>query len=173
MEINNVNGDRNSPWFVTNGLLVSEMVTGHVQTGDTTIESRTPNEEVLAGDPRVVNQDAPVMPPWPWCCLPEADETGQAVRTQLLRNGTFQDITPPASVSYAQYVPVNTLNIPTFFALFLNQKSLVYSAGRYSNCQLFYGWWRLAIPSVMPTGCERTLLAWRNGRWCSPLNVGF
>lgn len=137
MEINNVNGDRNSPWFVTNGLLVSEMVTGRVQTGDTTIESRTPNEEVLAGDPRVVNPDAPSYATLAMVLPPQADKTGQAVRTQLLRNGAFQDITPPANVSYAQYVPETHHNIPDVFRTFLNQSGLVYSGGRYSNGQLF------------------------------------
>jgi len=137
MEINNVNGDRNSPWFVTNGLLVSEMVTGRVQTGDTTIESRTPNEEVLAGDPRVVNSDAPSYATLAMVLPPQADKTGQAVRTQLLRNGTFQDITPPVNVSYAQYVPETHHNIPDVFRTFLNQSGLVYSGGRYSNGALF------------------------------------
>ncbi len=137
MEINNVNGDRNSPWFVTNGLLVSEMVTGRVQTGDTTIEARTPNEEVLAGDPRVVNPDAPSYATLAMVLPPQADKTGQAVRTQLLRNGTFQDITPPANVSYAQFIPETRHNIPDVFRTFLNQTGLVYSSGRYSNGQLF------------------------------------
>src|SRR6187551_28142 len=33
MEINDPNGDPNSPWFVTNGLLVVEMISGHMQVG--------------------------------------------------------------------------------------------------------------------------------------------
>jgi hypothetical protein len=55
----------------------------------------------------------------------------------LLRNGTFQDITPPANVSYAQYVPETHHNIPDVFRTFLNQTGIIYSGGRYSNGQLF------------------------------------
>src|SRR6478672_10355143 len=35
MEVNNPTGDRTSPWFVTNGLLVVEMISGRIQVGDT------------------------------------------------------------------------------------------------------------------------------------------
>ena len=34
MEINDPNGDRNNLYFVTNGRLVVEMISGRVQTGD-------------------------------------------------------------------------------------------------------------------------------------------
>ncbi len=50
MEINNPNGDRNSPWFVTNGLLARELVSGLMQTGDNTFFQRTPAQIPVAGD---------------------------------------------------------------------------------------------------------------------------
>src|SRR5690606_21893760 len=33
MEISNPSGDQSSPWYVTNGLLVVELITGQMQTG--------------------------------------------------------------------------------------------------------------------------------------------
>jgi len=52
MEITDPDGDRTSPWYVTNGLLVVEMVEGKIQTGDTQFdESPEPADIPIAGDP--------------------------------------------------------------------------------------------------------------------------
>jgi hypothetical protein len=50
MEINQPNGDRTSPWFVTTGLLVEDMVSGNMQVGDTQFVGRGPAQIVVAGD---------------------------------------------------------------------------------------------------------------------------
>jgi hypothetical protein len=50
MEINNPNGDRTSPFFVTGGLLVLDMVTGNQQVGDNSYLPRTPSTQIVAGD---------------------------------------------------------------------------------------------------------------------------
>ncbi len=51
MEINNPNeGDPNSPWYVTNGLLVVELMTGQMQVGDADFVERLPAEINVAGD---------------------------------------------------------------------------------------------------------------------------
>lgn len=50
MEVTYPNGDQSSPWYVTNGLLVMELMTGIVQNGDATFEPRTPSRENVAGD---------------------------------------------------------------------------------------------------------------------------
>ncbi|RIK42565.1 MAG: hypothetical protein DCC58_10820 [Chloroflexi bacterium] len=51
MEINDPNGDRNSIYYVTNGLLASELITGRVQRGNATFEEREPATQLVAGDP--------------------------------------------------------------------------------------------------------------------------
>ena len=52
MEINNPDGDADSVWHVTNGLLVVEMVEGWYQTGDATFdETPDPAAINIAGDP--------------------------------------------------------------------------------------------------------------------------
>jgi glucose/arabinose dehydrogenase len=51
MEINDPDSDPDLAWFVTNGLLVTEMMTGRIQTGHTAIDWRAPAEINVAGDP--------------------------------------------------------------------------------------------------------------------------
>ncbi|MDQ5867091.1 MAG: hypothetical protein M3390_15380, partial [Chloroflexota bacterium] len=50
MEVNDPAADRASNWFVTGGLLVTEMVSGQMQTGNSTFEKRAPAEVPVAGD---------------------------------------------------------------------------------------------------------------------------
>lgn len=50
MEINDPQGDRTSQWFVTNGLLVREMLAGRVQTGPAATTPLAPPTIPLAGD---------------------------------------------------------------------------------------------------------------------------
>jgi len=51
MELSDPTGDTASPWYVTNGLLVVEMVTGQMQVGDATFEQREPAVVGAVGDP--------------------------------------------------------------------------------------------------------------------------
>jgi hypothetical protein len=51
MEINTPDADRSGLWFVTNGLLPIEMITGQVQVGDGQFEPRAPAAIPAIGDP--------------------------------------------------------------------------------------------------------------------------
>jgi polysaccharide biosynthesis protein PslG len=51
MEINNPYGDPWNMWYVTNGLLVTEMVEGSIQLGDSAFAGTLPCDEPVAGDP--------------------------------------------------------------------------------------------------------------------------
>src|SRR5579859_73166 len=60
MEINNPNGDLNDPSFVTNGLLTVEMVSGAIQTGNSSaLPATVPCTIPVVGDPR---PDNPLTP---------------------------------------------------------------------------------------------------------------
>ena len=50
MEVTDPYDDRADPWFVTNGLLVVELMTGQLQLGNTAFEARAPAEVNVAGD---------------------------------------------------------------------------------------------------------------------------
>ncbi|HUS17318.1 MAG TPA: sortase [Chloroflexia bacterium] len=58
MEINNPRGNRSSPWFVTNGLLVKELMSGQMVVGTTQVETRAPSTQPVVGD-WVPNNAAP------------------------------------------------------------------------------------------------------------------
>jgi uncharacterized lipoprotein YddW (UPF0748 family) len=51
MEITNPNGDRNQLWFVTNGLLTKELISGKAQVGHSAFVTRAPAMVPVAGDP--------------------------------------------------------------------------------------------------------------------------
>lgn len=50
MELNDPDGDRSDPWHVTNGLLVVELMSGTIQTGDASFLPRRPSVANVAGD---------------------------------------------------------------------------------------------------------------------------
>ena len=50
MEVSDPAGDPDSPWYVTNGLLVVELVTGSMQIGDAEFDERLPAGVQVAGD---------------------------------------------------------------------------------------------------------------------------
>jgi hypothetical protein len=50
MEINNPAHDVNDPWYVTNGLLVNELITGQKQVGENRFEPGTPSLAYVVGD---------------------------------------------------------------------------------------------------------------------------
>jgi polysaccharide biosynthesis protein PslG len=57
MEITNPGGNRSDLWFVTNGLLTKELISGRMQTAHSRFVDREPAEVPIAGDP--VDANAP------------------------------------------------------------------------------------------------------------------
>ena len=55
MEITHPGGDPNSVWYITNGLLAEELITGNMQVGDNAFQPRGPAQVNLAGDPNDPN----------------------------------------------------------------------------------------------------------------------
>ncbi|MDQ3928818.1 MAG: glycoside hydrolase [Chloroflexota bacterium] len=126
MEINDPGGDQTSRFFVTNGLLVVELLSGRIQTGNNEFEApRVPAQIPVAGDP-----DSPEALTYaslaPVASLNgdkrAADRTGQQVSAVLDRSGTVrEDPTRAGSVRIARYEPVLGHNIPDVFWDFMNQ----------------------------------------------------
>ncbi len=144
MEINNPNGDRTNPFYVTNGRLVVEMLSGRIQTGDNQYDSVLPAEIPVAGDTvggsfttptyatlyNVANiggtgaRGAQIAP-------------GTAIRSSLDRfgnTGTVDAGVPQdARSTVAIYVPETGHNIPKAFWDFLNQRGPTYQNGAYKD----------------------------------------
>jgi hypothetical protein len=59
MEVNNRFANPNGDFFVSNGLLVVELVSGAQQDGNTRFRFGTPSDEAIAGDPKQANAISP------------------------------------------------------------------------------------------------------------------
>lgn len=125
MEITRPEGDRNSPWFVTNGLLTVELVTGQKQLGDNTFQARNPAEIPVAGDP-----NSPLAPTYAnFRSIASVDgkqnerrapnRTGQAVTATLNRAGQ-QGQRSATGVSYTYYENTLGHNIANVFWSWMN-----------------------------------------------------
>jgi uncharacterized protein YkwD len=121
MEINDPNGDRGSQWFVTNGLLVRDMIRGEVQIGDHEYEWNGQAVIQLAGDDLEANPEAPTYSSlYPHSAangdLRAPDRTGERVSMQLHANGTLSELESiPAEIALAHYDHETGFNIADVF----------------------------------------------------------
>ncbi len=134
MELTNPSGDRSSPWFVTTGLLVVEMITGRMQVGDQEFVQREPADIPVAGDP-----DDPAAPRYSSFGGVTGqladDRTGQMVTETLDRAGRVGRYAGPphAAARLAHYVPESRHNIAQAFWDYLNARGTVYENGAYRS----------------------------------------
>jgi hypothetical protein len=140
MEINNPHLDPASPGYVTNGLLVVEMVSGRIQLGINDFAPPKPPPTVpIAGD--VDSPDAITYA----SLVPVAslnndnrapDLTGQYVTAVLSKEGTLTDDPSKANlVKLVKYEPTLGHNIPDVFWTFMNAQGPIYNGrfGTYAN----------------------------------------
>jgi len=150
MEINDPAGDRNSPWFVTTGLLARELVTGQVQIGNDRFEQRSPANIPIAGD--LDDRNTPTYASFARLLNAPATPVGSEIRAVVNRNGQVtQD--GPSGVTAAYFVPETNHTIALPFWEFLNSQGLVYERGSYRNAPLF-------TPLFFVTGLPLTEAYW-------------
>lgn len=82
--------------WVTAGRLAAELIGGQVQLGETTMESRPPSDEAVAGDPAAVNPSAPTyrdmgVVAWPVNATRAARAGGDLVTSRLAAGGGVSD----------------------------------------------------------------------------------
>jgi hypothetical protein len=134
MEINQPKGERTNPWFVTNGLLVKEMVSGQVALGDNLFDQRRPATIPVAGDLTASNP-APTYASFNALITlgdhnRAVDLTGQVVNRELSANGQVVAMTqPPELAKNAVYIKETGHNIPAVFYDYLNSTGSVYDNG--------------------------------------------
>ncbi|HYI15889.1 MAG TPA: hypothetical protein VEX37_10895, partial [Thermomicrobiales bacterium] len=112
-----------NPWDVTNGLLVVELISGEMQTGDESFAPRDPAEVNVAGDP---NQTNPIT----YALLADllddtAATTGSAITARATVSGASVSIAnDPAlagnGVTAAEYVPETDHTVAAPFWTFMN-----------------------------------------------------
>ena len=137
MEINDPSASRGSKWYVTNGLLVVDMVSGRVQAGDNKFETYFPANIPVAGDPN--SPDAPTYASLARVASIQGNNrapnrTGQQVREGLGRQGNVAILDNLSHLArYAVYEPTLGHNIPDVFWSFMNSRGTVYENGRYTE----------------------------------------
>lgn len=131
--------DPSSIWYITNGLLAKELVTGQLQTGATTFEPRQPAQVNVAGD-----MDDPTGPTYASFSSHLADPplaNGAAITQRIDRAGVVRDDASLASfgVTAAQRLTVPGIDhqIANVFWEFMRSSGLVYGDGRYRDAALF------------------------------------
>jgi hypothetical protein len=160
MEINDPTGDGSQLWYVTNGLLVREMVSGKVQKGENAFSVQAPSEEAVAGDPAIANPDSPTYASFAALASldndhPAAPKSGQIVLDFIDKDGLVQTTanpaaSPDAGVTYAYFEPTLRHNIPSVFWDFMHQKGLVYESDAWSSATVVDWTFAMGLPITEP-----------------------
>jgi len=136
MEINDPTGDPNTAWYVTNGLLPVELMTGRMQTGYSRFEFRGPAQVTAIGDPGQFPTYADLLPLYqvPGTSGPNSGDVGRPATGFLNPGGKvtgFNDFaSDPATV-------LNDQGVARAFVDFQNNQGLVYEGGRYAQSKVF------------------------------------
>jgi hypothetical protein len=144
MEINNPN-DRSFQGGVTNGLLVVELVSGHLKKGNDPydFDSRQPADVPVAGNPRADNPSSPTYASFTGVATfdnngyRDPNKLNQRIGTTIDGSGNLgfrQDLADGhAETSIAQYNSLTGHNIPNVFWNFLNMQGPVIEGGQARN----------------------------------------
>ncbi len=137
MEINDPGGDRGSIWFVTNGLLARELITGRMQTGDSSWEQRQPAEVNVAGDGD--DTSGPTYATFGGLLDAPATPEGEPITARIDRSGLQGSDGSMAGygVSSAHYVPQTGHTVASVFWSFMNSSGEIYDAGSWRTGGLF------------------------------------
>jgi uncharacterized protein YkwD len=115
MEINNPGSDRNSRWYVTNGLLVMELVQGRVQLGDDNFQAGNPAAIPVGGD---TNGAGPTYASFKELVGKRSSERTGAVGESINRAGAVGAEVSAVSrdlAKYTKFVPETGHNVPDVF----------------------------------------------------------
>jgi len=138
MEINDPNADPNTPWFVTNGLLVSELIDGKVQVGFNKFIPLGAANIPFAGDPdnrfptyasliRIFN-------------APVSYQQGDHITSVFLPEGSGEfpqyANSPATEIVHSE----KGFGIPRAFWEYMNRTGTVYENGRYTSNQQLFDW---------------------------------
>jgi hypothetical protein len=159
MEINDPFGDPASPWFVTNGLLVKELVGGRVQLSADPydVDWREPADVPVAGNPRGANPLAPSYGDFaPITTLDngygDPRRTGERVSATLGRGGVLgsrAELARPETELVVYNIQTNH-NIPRVFWNFMGQQGPVLEDGQVRTAALMDWLFVLGLPISDP-----------------------
>ena len=171
MELNNPYGDPNSQYYVSNGLLVVELVSGRRQEGDNRfVDTSNPANNVpVAGDNLAINGDAPtyktlrVVASYDDASVAanhKANLSGQAVTATLTKNadgsgvvGNNPAMASLAGVNNVYYDGTFGHNVPKVFWDYMNQTGPTFDFGSRTtvNGQKVFDWqYAMGYPIMDP-----------------------
>ena len=165
MEITHPDGDRSSIWYVTNGLLAEELITGRLQLGDNTFEQHDPAQVNVAGDANDPN--GPTYAtfntlmgygaiPNGWMITQTVDRAGNVGATPASR----------ATTSRRRRGRTTNHNVASVFWDFMNSSGTVFDNGSYSIQPLRQPVLRDRLSA------HRSLLDERSGWWRAETGLG-
>ncbi|RIK45367.1 MAG: hypothetical protein DCC58_06625 [Chloroflexi bacterium] len=157
MEITHPDAPDDGLWYVTNGLLVVELMTGEMQVGDAAFQQRLPSQANVAGD-----ADDPTGPGYHTMAMvrdaaPLAD--GELITWRIARDGSLTH-DPTLAVydvraAHRVIVPWIDHQVASPFWAFMNSSGLVYEGGQYVTAPLF-------VDPFYATGYPVTEAYWAN-----------
>ncbi|HET6312594.1 MAG TPA: hypothetical protein VFH60_02065, partial [Chloroflexia bacterium] len=152
MEANPAVTDPSDFWSTTTGLLVVELVSGRVQVGPDSYETRTPADLPVAGDAGQSGDDTPLYSSFrELASLPGGADRrvpssiGSPVLATIGRAGVVGAL-PGSEVRYTAYSQETGHNIPSVFERFMQARGLVSEAGTLQEGALFDPVYLLGYP---------------------------
>jgi hypothetical protein len=141
MEINNPNGDKNNPFYVTNGLLTLELISGRIQIGNTKYQDRYPAELNIASDGDDTGAGTPTYASFRSVASSyntSNSRIGETIVDTINRLGLVGSNTAFSNynVKYSYYEPATKHNIPDVFWTFLNASGPVMKDGKTVDARL-------------------------------------
>ena len=137
MEVTHPDGDASSIWYVTNGLLAEELITGRLQLGDNTFEQHDPAQVNVAGDANDPNGPtyATFNPLMAFGAVPNGWNITQTVdRAGVVGS---DDALSSFGVTAVDVAVPTTHNVASVFWDFMNSSGTVFDNGSYGNDKLF------------------------------------
>ena len=145
-----------NPWDVTNGLLVVEMMTGQMQTGDNSFQLKQPAQVNVGGD-----ADDPTGPTYVTMAAVRTAPplaSGQVIDWAIDRNGNVTNAPAQVAnlgVTAQTYVPETNHRVASVFWSFMNSSGLVWENNQLTTDQLF-------LSPYYATGFPVTEAYWAN-----------
>lgn len=137
MEITHPGGDTGSIWYVTNGLLVNELISGRMQLGDNSFENRQPADVNVAGDGD--DPTGPTYASFQDLLHATAGAAETAIKRVIHRDGsvTIDDDYAAFGIGTHQFVEDTQHWIADPFWEFMNSGGPVYEGNNLVNAPLF------------------------------------
>jgi hypothetical protein len=166
MEINNPAADSNAMWYVTNGLLPVEMITGKLQIGYTQFEDRPAAQVAAVGDPGQFPTYADLRRLYQSPGAVNPADLGKPATGFLNADGSITGFNGYANDGATLLVRgENNHGVAKAFVDFMNARGMIYEQGRYIRDQVYDPLFVFGLPitgaywvKVRVGGVERPIL---------------